>query len=227
MKLAVAGSQEEEIAALDGDWSEFTPAQRAAFAFARKITYEPHRFDDGDVEQLRKHFKDLQILEMLLSVAGNNSINRSKEGVGVPQSKELSHFLRNSDKPADPDRVLPSKTFLTPTPERFKDKITKVAPFPDDGKSDKLTRPTVCARPPLETRAKVEKSWRPAPRGRRAYRWSKRTRHGRSCSKIGPTVRCRSGCGSWPTSRGTARSASPPSAPPRSKATSSRYSRPR
>jgi hypothetical protein len=158
MKLAVAGSQEEEIAALDGDWSEFTPAQRAAFAFARKITYEPHRFDDGDVEQLRKHFKDLQILEMLLSVAGNNSINRWKEGVGVPQSKELSHFLRNSDKPADPDRVLPSKSFLTPTPERLKDKITKVAPFPDDGKSDKLTRPTVCARPPLETRAKVEKS---------------------------------------------------------------------
>ena len=34
-KLLGAGLKEEQIAALDGDWSEFTPAQRAAFAFAR------------------------------------------------------------------------------------------------------------------------------------------------------------------------------------------------
>ena len=39
--------KEEEIAALDGDWSEFTPAQRAAFAFARKLTYEPHHLTDA------------------------------------------------------------------------------------------------------------------------------------------------------------------------------------
>src|SRR5260370_19920729 len=158
MHLAVAGLKEEEIAALDGDWAEFTPAQRAAFAFARKITFEPHRLSDADVEQLRKHYKDLQILEMLLSVAGNNSINRWKEGVGVPQSKELGNFLRGAEKPVDPDRVLPSKSFLTPTPEKFKDRITKVAPFTDDAKTDKLTRPTVFSRPPLETRADAEKA---------------------------------------------------------------------
>jgi alkylhydroperoxidase family enzyme len=158
MKLAVAGLKEEEIAALDGDWAEFTPAQRAAFAFARKITYEPHRFGEADVEQLRKHYKDLQILEMLLSVAGNNSINRWKEGVGVPQSKELGNFLRGADKPTDPDRYLPSETFLTPTPDKFKDLVTKVAPFTADGKTDKPTRLTVFSRPPLEPRADVEKA---------------------------------------------------------------------
>jgi hypothetical protein len=158
MKLAVAGLKEEEIAALDGDWAEFTPAQRAAFAFARKITFEPHRFSDADIEQLRKHYKESQILEMLLSVAGNNSINRWKEGVGVPQSKELGNFLRGAEKPVDPDRVLPSKSFLTPTPEKFKDLITKVAPFTDDAKTEKLTRPTVFSRPPLETRAEAEKA---------------------------------------------------------------------
>jgi hypothetical protein len=27
----IAGLKEDEIAALDGDWSEFTPAQRSAF----------------------------------------------------------------------------------------------------------------------------------------------------------------------------------------------------
>src|SRR5207248_9087407 len=94
MKLAVAGLKEEEIAALDGDWSEFTPAQRAAFAFARKITVEPHRFSDADVNELRKHYTDLQILEMILSTAGNNAINRWKEGAGIPQSAGGGGFGR-------------------------------------------------------------------------------------------------------------------------------------
>jgi alkylhydroperoxidase family enzyme len=154
VKLAVAGVKEEEIAALDGDWSEFTPAQRAAFAFARKLTYEPHRLTDGDVDQLRKHYKDLPILEMALSVAGNNAINRWKEGVGVPQSKDLSGFGRN-EKPADPDRTLPTKSFLTPTPEPYKNKVTKVAPLQ---KAEEPSRQCVCNRPPLEPRAEVEKA---------------------------------------------------------------------
>ena len=53
-KLLGAGMKEDEIAALDGDWSEFTPAERAAFAFARKFTYEPHRLTDADIDGLRK-----------------------------------------------------------------------------------------------------------------------------------------------------------------------------
>jgi alkylhydroperoxidase family enzyme len=158
MKLAVAGLKEEEIAALDGDWSEFTPVQRAAFAWARKLTYEPHRLADADVEALRKYYKDLQILEMVLSVAGNNSINRWKEGVGVPQSKELGNFLRNAEKPVDPDRPLPTKSFLTPTPEKYKNLVTRVAPLQVDEKSAKPSRLAVCQRPPLEPRAEVEKA---------------------------------------------------------------------
>jgi hypothetical protein len=158
MKLAVSGLKEEEIAALDGDWSEFTPAQRAAFAWARKLTYEPHRLTDADVEGLRKHYKDLQILEMVLSVAGNNSINRWKEGVGVPQSKELNNFVRGTDKPVDPDRPLPTKSFLTPTPDKYEEAVTKVAPLQIDEKTKKPTRLAVCNRPPLESRAEAEKA---------------------------------------------------------------------
>jgi len=150
--------KEEEIAALDGDWSEFTPAQRAAFAFARKFTYEPQQMTDADIEGLRQHYKDLQILEMVLSMAGNNSINRWKEGIGVPQSKNLSNFGRGSEKPADPERVLPTKTFLTPTPDRYKDKVTRVAPLQIDEKTGKPTRLTVCKRAALESREEVEKA---------------------------------------------------------------------
>src|SRR5436190_1534753 len=42
-KLLAAGLKEDDIAALDGDWSDATPARRAAYAFARKITYEPNQ----------------------------------------------------------------------------------------------------------------------------------------------------------------------------------------
>jgi alkylhydroperoxidase family enzyme len=159
VKLAVDGRKEEEIAALDGDWSEFTPAQRAAFAFARKFTNQPHLLNDADIDGLRKHYTDLQILEMILSMAGNNSINRWKEGVGVPQSKDLSNFGgRGNAKPVEPGRVLPTKTFLTPTPDKYKDMVTKVAPLVIDEKSGKPTHATACKRPPLESRADAEKA---------------------------------------------------------------------
>jgi hypothetical protein len=150
--------KEEEIAALDGDWEGFTPAERAAFALARKLSYEPHKLTDADIDGLRKYYKDLQILEMILSISGNNSINRWKEGAGIPQSQESSSFLRRSDKPVPTDRILPIKTYLTPTPEPFRNTITKVAPLQTDEKTGEPSRQTVACRPPLESPAEVEKA---------------------------------------------------------------------
>lgn len=151
-KLLRAGQKEDEIAALDGDWSEFTPAQQAAFAFARKITYEPHHLTDADIETLRKYYKDKQILEMILSVAGNNSINRWKEGTGVPQSPNGGGGGR---QPAD---ATAKHTYLTPTSDPFKTKISKVAPIVLDEKTGKPTTLTLCRRPALESREEVEKA---------------------------------------------------------------------
>src|SRR5262249_17726313 len=73
VKLTDDGVQEEPIAELDGDWSDFSPAERAAFAFARKLTYEPDRISDADVDRLRTHYTDLQILEIITSVGGFNA----------------------------------------------------------------------------------------------------------------------------------------------------------
>jgi alkylhydroperoxidase family enzyme len=159
-KLLAAGLKEEEIASLDGDWSGFTPAQRAAFAFARKLTYEPHNLGDADIDGLRKHFTDLQILEMILSTAGNNAINRWKEGAGIPQSKDGGNFgRRTADGAAPPaDRPAEHKTYLTPTPEEFQSSITRVAPVLSDPKTGEPTKRTVCERPALEPRAAVEKA---------------------------------------------------------------------
>jgi alkylhydroperoxidase family enzyme len=149
--------KEDQIAALDGDWAEFTPAQRAAFILARKLTYEPYRITDADIDHLRRHFTDLQVLEMILSVAGNNVLNRWKEGIGVPQSKDLSGFLRRVENPATLERSLPIKSFLTPTPEKYKNEISKVAPLSCDAKAERGSRMAVCHRPPLEERTEVEK----------------------------------------------------------------------
>ncbi len=152
-KLLRAGQKEDQIAALDGDWTEFTVAEKTAFAFARKFTYEPHALSDADVAGLRKHYKDAQILEMILSMAGNNAINRWKEGTGVPQSAGGGGFGKGKE-PVDP----PAKhSYLTPTSDKYKSIVTKVAPVAvnDTGEPTKLA---VCKRPALESREDVEKA---------------------------------------------------------------------
>jgi alkylhydroperoxidase family enzyme len=157
IKLSVAGLDEDRIAALDGDWSEFSAKEQAAFGFARKLTYEPHLLADADIEKLREHFSDLQILEIVLSVAGNNSINRWKEGVGVPQSQNGRGFLRRGGGESTKERIMPIETFLTPTADKYKESISKIAPLHRDESTGRLTSAAISRRPPLESRAEVER----------------------------------------------------------------------
>jgi alkylhydroperoxidase family enzyme len=152
-KLLRAGMTEDEIAALDSDWSKFNAAEQAAWAFGRKFTLEPHRLSDADIAGLKKHYTDLQILEMILSMAGNNSINRWKEGVGVPQSEGGGGFGRRGEAVAADTPPMPH-SYLTPTSDRFKTSVTKVAPFV--GESSGKTAATVFLRPALESRAQAE-----------------------------------------------------------------------
>lgn len=156
-KLLAAGMTEDEIASLDFDWSQFEPAEQAAFAFARKFTYEPHRLSDGDIDGLRKYYSDLQILEMIQSMAGNNSINRWKEGVGVPQSENGGGFGRRTDGELATEATPRRHSYLTPTSEGFQKTTTKVASIVFD-REGSPTRTTVFSRPPLESRDQVERA---------------------------------------------------------------------
>jgi AhpD family alkylhydroperoxidase len=156
-KLLAAGMTEDQIAGLDGDWLQFSPAERAAFALARKLTFEPHKIADADIDALRPYYSDLQILEMVLSVSGNNAINRWKEGVGVPQSKNGGAFGRR-EAGAAAQAPATEHSYLTPTSEPFKNQVTKVAPLVYDDESAAPTRLTVCRRPPLESRDEVERA---------------------------------------------------------------------
>lgn len=155
-KLSAVGLTDDQIAALDGDWENHTPAERAAFAYARRLTYEPHLISDTDIETLRRHYNDLQILEMTLSVAGNNAINRWKEGTGTPQSQSGLSFFRRAGGVLPSDRPLPIETFLTPTSPEFRQVVSRVAPLRIDPSTGMPTGVAVRNRPPLESRGEVE-----------------------------------------------------------------------
>jgi alkylhydroperoxidase family enzyme len=150
-KLLSAGMKEDEIAALDSDWAKFNAAEQAAFAFARKFTLEPNKLSDADIAGLKKHYTDLQILEMILSMAGNNSINRWKEGVGVPQSKSGGGFGRRGETVAADTPPKPH-SYLTPTSPQYQTAFTLVAPVFHD-QAGKATRQTIFTRPKLESRS--------------------------------------------------------------------------
>jgi alkylhydroperoxidase family enzyme len=154
-KLLNAGMTEDEIAALDSDWSKFNEKEQAAWAFGRKFTLEPNKLSDADITELKKHFTDLQILEMILSMAGNNSINRWKEGVGVPQSSSGGGFGRRGGVEATAATTpREAHSYLTPTSDVFKTSVTKVAPFV--GEASGKTAKTIFTRPALESRADAE-----------------------------------------------------------------------
>ncbi len=133
-KLSSAGVKEETIAALDGDWSEFTPAEQAAFAFSLKLSKEPQAITAADIDRLRSHYKDLQILEIIMAVAGFNSMNRWTGPLAIPQEGH--------------------RVYLTPTPEKYKGLRSRVAPL------DPTASAPSCAKPfdrgALESRAQVE-----------------------------------------------------------------------
>ncbi len=156
-KLLGAGLSEERIASLDGQWLSFSPKEKAAYGFARRITLEPHLIADTDINELRQHFHDRQIIEMLLSIAWNNSINRWKEGVGVPQHADeggYSRMVRAGTLTPEAAESLPTGSYLTATPAAFQKSVSKVAPV----HLDELGKPTTCVlskRPPLESREEV------------------------------------------------------------------------
>ena len=137
-KLSASGVEEDRIAALDGDWSEFDDAQRAAFAFTRKLTYQPHAIDDADLDRLRPYYKEDQILEIIVTVANNNAMNRWTGSLAIPQEEH--------------------RVYLTPTAAKYRALVSQVAPLSAARSAEAPARARHADRPPLESRAEVEKT---------------------------------------------------------------------
>ncbi len=134
-KLLSAGLTDDQIAALDGDWDRFTPAEQAAFAFTRKLTYEPHLIGDADISGLRQHFSELQALEIVYFVARYNSMNRRTDGMGLAQQA--------------------NRIFKTPTSEKYVSFKTTLAPVDPNRPAGGLAPAVMARRPELEPRSEV------------------------------------------------------------------------
>jgi alkylhydroperoxidase family enzyme len=133
VKLAADGMTEDQIAALDFDWAEYDPRERAAFAFTRKLTYEPHAIGDADVAALRDAgFDDTQILEIVHAVGGFNAMNRWTGPLRIPQEDH--------------------RDYLGAVAEKARGRKSLVAPLADDGSA--TAAPS--RRPRLESAAELE-----------------------------------------------------------------------
>src|SRR5438128_2246827 len=81
----------------DGDWKEFTPAERAAFAFTVKLTNAPHTLSTADWKALRAHYKELQVLEIVFTVANNNSTTRWTDSLSIPTEEHRKYLTPTSE----------------------------------------------------------------------------------------------------------------------------------
>jgi alkylhydroperoxidase family enzyme len=140
------------IGALDGDWSEFSEAEQAAFAFTRRLAYQPHAVNSADLDSLRNYYKDQQILEIVFTVAGFSAMNRWTETLAIPAEASGSGLMRNGGK-----AKTEYPTFLRPTSDKFKDKVSKVAPLGGrESSRHGVCTPVAAGRPEWESRTRVE-----------------------------------------------------------------------
>ena len=105
MLLAVAGLNETEIAdrtrlLASGDWSSFSPADRAAFHFARKQAKEPWAIEANDVARLTAHFGRERALDVVWWTCRCHYMTRVADGFQLPLERE-NVFSRRGRSPKD------------------------------------------------------------------------------------------------------------------------------
>lgn len=83
-RLNVLGVSDEVLFSIGANEDAFTPADRAAFAFTRKLTSAPHTIVDDDVAALRKLFSDNEVAEIIFLTCDANSFDRLTELLRLP-----------------------------------------------------------------------------------------------------------------------------------------------
>ena len=93
MLLAVAGLDSDAILKrtrrlADGDWSSFPPAERAAFAYARKMSQAPMAITDSDIEELQGHFGKERTLDVIWWASRCHYMTRVADAFQLPLERE-------------------------------------------------------------------------------------------------------------------------------------------
>lgn len=109
-KLQKVGVTESTLLALDTDWAAFNAAEQAAFRFAHKLTHLPHQIGRQDVDLLRRHYSDDEILEIAFLVGRYNATNRWTDSLGIPQEEHRDFRSQlSADESGGESRVAISK----------------------------------------------------------------------------------------------------------------------
>ena len=66
-----------------GDFTRFTDAERDALKFAEKLTKTSWLVDPADIETLKRHFSEAQIVDLDLLVGVVNLTNRFTDPLGA------------------------------------------------------------------------------------------------------------------------------------------------
>ena len=79
-----AGATEAKIAAIDDESSDLlTPRERAAIRFADKLAVDHHKVDDALWAELRSHFSEADIIELVANTTLFIGFGRFNEIVGL------------------------------------------------------------------------------------------------------------------------------------------------
>lgn len=93
MLLAVAGLDDDDVAErtrklASGDWSSFTPAERAAFHFARKQAQAPWSITGADVAELQRQFGIERALDVVWWSCRCHYMTRVADAFQLPLERE-------------------------------------------------------------------------------------------------------------------------------------------
>lgn len=67
----------------NSDYSKFTPKEQAALKYADKMTKGPTNTASAEADELKKHFTEDQIVDLVCEVALVNFTNRVTDGLGL------------------------------------------------------------------------------------------------------------------------------------------------
>jgi alkylhydroperoxidase family enzyme len=69
------------------DHSHFTAAEKAALELAERTTRDPHEVDDAFWAELRRHYDEGEIIELLAAIGLFNYFNRFNDALRMESTK--------------------------------------------------------------------------------------------------------------------------------------------
>ena len=114
-----AGLNEEDLAALDnGEHARFSTIEQEVLALAEKMTRSPQAVSDSDIESLKKHFSDAQVVELVYTIGVYNFTNRLNLALGIELEENFRFRGLPPESAAEPAKPRGRKRHLAAVRKR-------------------------------------------------------------------------------------------------------------